>query len=108
MYAFSGCTCKLRLPPSIVSKKSNRIGNSSPNAAYTFLPSSSLGFAKTRLIEGVSNVTPSSNLNTKLFSSGTQSKPHAKFCCVRSRSQTSFNHWPPQGPGSKNGTTLKG
>src|SRR6185369_9685862 len=61
----------------------------------------------TRLIDGSSNwcaPKPSS----RLFSSGTQSKHHAKLGTERSRSQTSFIHCPPHGPGSKKGSTRKG
>src|SRR5690606_3262966 len=63
--------------------------------------------ANTRLIDGVSkSICP--NLISKLFSSGTQSKHHAKLITSLSRSQYAFIHWPPHGPGSKKGTTRNG
>ena len=58
-------------------------------------------------MEGVSNVT-FPNCSNKLFSSGTQSKHHAKFSTLRSKLQYSFIHCPPHGPGSKKGTTRNG
>src|SRR5919106_2037201 len=70
-------------------------------------PSIARGSAKTRLMAGTSTHT-APNLKRRLFSSGTQSKHQAKFVAPRSRSQTSFIHCPPQGPGSKNVTRRRG
>src|SRR5689334_11281303 len=45
---------------------------------------------------------------SKLFSSGTQSKHHAKFGSSAVSPKRRRIHSPPHGPGSKNGTSRKG
>src|SRR5690606_8102579 len=64
-------------------------------------------WANTRLMDGVSKTIPLKS-KSRLFSSGTQSKPQAKLIALLSRSQCSFSHCPPQGPGSKKGTNRNG
>ena len=58
MYSVSGCTWNERFPPPIVSRKSKRIGNSSPNRAWTASPSSARGWSNTRSIDGISTRAP--------------------------------------------------
>ena len=74
MYSVSGCTWKDRLPPPIVSRKSKRMGNSSPKRACTASPSKARGWSKTRSIDGNLQPQPRRSPSSRLFSSGTQSK----------------------------------
>ena len=76
IYSVNGCTCRERFPPSNVSKKSKRIGNSVPNLACTLFPRRFTGSKKTILIAGEATLIPLKSYKTQ-FSSGTPSKDQA-------------------------------
>ena len=96
-----------RLPPPMVSRKSNRIGNSAPKRACTVLAQqrAGAGTARRRAPGAPRRV---AEVEQQAVLLGHAVEAPAVVDGSSSRSQTSFIHWPPHGAGSKKGTGLHG